>query len=514
MLSAPPPPSDRRVFFGLFAWAFLLYALTSSGRLHTVDEYEAYYMTESLVERGDLAIPAAQGFFGRKADDGRFYAPYGPLPAFVAAPGYLAGRSVASALSLPPKQSETLRWSLTSQTNAIVSALSVALLFALARRLGARSGLAIVAALIYALATPAWHYATTFFSEPLSAALLLAATIAWIDIARAEHPRAWSVAIAGLPLALMALVRLTNALLFPIPALAVLALSHGRISARIARSALYCAAPLVAIAAYLVWNHVRFGNPLEPGYPSSVEGRTIDTFYGEPFLRGLYGMTLSPGKGLFLFAPVVVAGLFAIPRVRERCGVAALFVIAMPLVPLAFFANFIYWEGGYSWGPRYLLPSIALWVLPLAFVESPGRPFRVVTRAAAATGFAVQLLGISVSFLECQVARGYYTSEFRYDLDYSALPATWDVFSKYAATLGSSAFLAEKQGLGFDRWFFFLAKDGFPPAVVYGVAGVLAIGLAASSVVVARWLRRSPSERPIPSTEAAPERAARTALTR
>src|SRR6266542_3109113 len=122
-------------------WLFLsfqiFYLLTTSGRLHTVDEYEAFYTTESFALNGDLSLPKERFFFGRRSQDGRYYAPYGPLSSVLAAPGYLAGKAVAGAFRLSHRARENLAWFSTCIVNTTFAALGVAAFFLLALRLGA-----------------------------------------------------------------------------------------------------------------------------------------------------------------------------------------------------------------------------------------------------------------------------------------------------------------------------------------------------------------------------------------
>jgi hypothetical protein len=495
----------------LFAVFQLFYALSASGRFHAMDEYASFYTTESLVERGTLSLPRDRRFFGREALDGSFYTPYGPLRAVVAVPGYLVGRRLAGLSAADPVQVETLLWFGTSLTNTTIAALAVAVFFLLVSRLGARPLPALLATLTFALATPHWHYATTYFSEPLTTLLLLAAAFLLAGLV-GRHPapsgrQATRLFLAALPLALAAAERLTTALVFPVYALAVLALVGGSAWQRVRAATAYCAPPLIAIAFYLMWNWWRFGDPLEIGYPDSFEGDRPPDAFEEPFLRGLYGLTLSPGKGLFLSAMPALLGLVCWREMHGRAGWRASWLLVVPLVPLLFYSKFSYWEGAYSWGPRYLVPVIPFWIAPLAFLSPASRPARAVYVFVAAFSAGLTLLGVSVSFLECQVDRGYYLPGFRYNLDYSLIATTLDVNLQYARAALDGRFLAEPVGLGFDRWWFLLAKCGFDSTAIATAVAALGLLLAGAACGLARALRR-------PSPEASGERAPAITLSR
>jgi len=120
----------------------------------------------------------------------------------------------------------------------------------------------------------------------------------------------------------------------------------------------------------------------------------------EEIPRGLFVQLLTPGKSIFVWAPVVLPALFSLRACwqRER-GLAAGLIVAM-VSALVFYAAFFFPDGGYAHGPRHLVPLVPLLMLPLAL---PGvLVSRRALRACAAIGFVMAALAVSVSFLEDQ----------------------------------------------------------------------------------------------------------------
>jgi hypothetical protein len=116
--------------------------------------------------------------------------------------------------------------------------------------------------------------------------------------------------------------------------------------------------------AILAWyNSARFGTPLASGY-ASESGLFIT-----PLAVGLYGLLLSPGKSVLLFAPPL---LLAIPggALLWRRGRAdlALLCAGLFLSHLLLYAKWGEWQGGGVWGPRFLLPVLAVGMLPAALL--------------------------------------------------------------------------------------------------------------------------------------------------
>jgi hypothetical protein len=241
------------------------------------------------------------------------------------------------------------------------------------------------------------------------------------------------------------------------------------------------------VALLLAYNHAIYGSPFQFGYPTAAEGgRNLNSFH-TPMWRGLFGYLLSPGKSVFLFAPPIVAALFGIRLVwiRNR-GLCVLAAGSLP-VYLLFFCKLTNWEGGYCFGPRYMVPAIALLCLALApAIDGRAKRFRIATIALGAAGFAVQLIGMATSFLEDQATTGrYYDPNWSYRLSYS-WRGQFDLLMQYLNTTQPAPL-----GRGFDRWFVFLAKAGIPEGTILGIAAVMLAGLALSAMKLRRSLEQS-----------------------
>src|SRR5471030_751334 len=135
---------SRRTVWRLFITFQCLYALTSSGNAFRLpDEYSTYYQVEHFVDAGDLSVPQElprHQFYGKIGLDGKPYAPYGPLTAFLAIPHHLAGRAVASIAGIP--RTTPVVWTfvvsgLTMLTTSTAAALAVAGFYSAAVLLGA-----------------------------------------------------------------------------------------------------------------------------------------------------------------------------------------------------------------------------------------------------------------------------------------------------------------------------------------------------------------------------------------
>ncbi len=146
---------------------------------------------------------------------------------------------------------------------------------------------------------------------------------------------------------------------------------------------------LPGVALTLAHNWLRFQSLSEQGYPG--EGFT------GPIAQGLYGLLLSPGKSVFLYAPLMLALPLALVPFARRFPREALFVAALSLITLLESAAWWMWWGGWGWGPRFLVPLMPFWVLALGMLVMH-RGGAALIAALLPLALATNALGILVDF--------------------------------------------------------------------------------------------------------------------
>lgn len=474
---------QRKIARWLFLLASFLFMLTSSGRVRFIDEVLPVYQTESLVARGSTAIPQAVGaqlFYGKRDLRGQPQAPYPPGQAIVAIPWYLAGRHVLLRLPGVPANAQALVTDFAVVlSNATFTALATALAFLIFLRLGVADQTALLATAIFALGTPLWAYAAWYYSEPLAVALFLGAALLLLA-GPADTPLPLGAGLAGGALLGAALwVRPTHVVVVAVFLLALAA--SGR---RDVWRVLTLAGSVIAVfgVAYLARNSMLFGNAFDFGYPDAAEaGKRLNTFE-TPLGTGLYAFLLSPGKSIFLFAPPLLLALGTLPKMWRRNPGLAVAMGGTLLATLPFFACYTQFEGGYSFGPRYMVPGIALACLGIGVVLSEGSAtMRKALVALAVAGFLINCVGLATSPLEDQATGKYYDANFNYRLDYNPIGGQGGLLWHYLTSSTPAPI-----GRGWDRWFVFLRKGGV------GTGWLLLLGglFVAGALVSARQLRR------------------------
>ena len=472
----------RHLALWLFASFQFFYLLTSTGRVRTADEYNTLYTTESLVLHGTTAVPQAvalHNFYGRYDVHGLPRAAYPPGQALACAPWYAVGQYILARLpGVPPDDTDLIVAFSSTLSSTTFAALTVTFFFLLLDGIGIPLYAALMATTMLGLATPIFAYSGWLFSEPLTTAIFTGA--AWLLFARPSATLSLSrAATAGLFLGLTTLVRPTNILVVAIFALAIFA-SERKDALRPALA--LCAASSIGVAILLAHNTILFGGPLSFGYPAAAEGAKQLNRFDTPFLTGLYGFLLSPGKSIFIFAPPIILAVVGLAGLWRHHRALATLAILLPTVDLFFFAKYSQWEGGYCVGPRYLVPAIVFLCLGLGPALAPDRtPSSTKVKALAAVllmlGALVQALSLATSFMEDQVPRGrYYGANWTYRLDYS-LSGPVHLFWKYLTTSQPA-----RLGLGWDRWFVFLAKAGVSRATLAVFGAAMLAGLTISLI--------------------------------
>ncbi len=486
---APPGKIPWPLVISFFLFLNFLFLIVSTGRVHTIDEVSADYQAESLVHHGTTAVPqavASNWFYGKFDRFGHPQSPYPPGQAVASIPWYLLGQFAARHLPGVPVVARDLVSDLfLTGSSATYSALAATLALLIFLRLNISIDRSLAAAGMLALATPLASYSAWFFSEPLGAALLVGAAVALFAGDEGVPVSASQAAAAGALLGAAIWVRPTHVLAAPAFLIALFVRDRKRaIAPAVVLTAIVC----FAGAAYLWRNIYLFDSPFDFGYPPAAEGgKALNTFH-TPLSTGLFGYLFSPGKSIFVFAPPLLLAIAGRRWLwRHSRGLATVAWLA-PVTYMLFFAMYTQWEGGYSYGPRYLVPALALGGLAVGpALERTGRWVRPTAIALFVAGLFVQAIGIATSFLEAAVGN-YYDGTYNYRMKFDPVWLQARLLWHYATSPG-----AAPMGRGFDRWWLLLAKAGVSHETLWAIGLTEIAGAVLSGYALWRNWKRSES---------------------
>lgn len=282
-------------------------------------------------------------------------------------------------------------------TAGLATAIGAAVLVLLAGRVGCGPRASALVGLSYGLATPAYAYATMSYGHQLAAACLLGA-LALIDRPGARGP-SWGMLLAGCLASYASVVELSVGPISAILAGFVLAkvLSKGLPVKGLGMFAVGAAGPTLVLMGY---NLSAFGSPFDIGYAHHATEqfaqvhsednplglRSPDWSRAVPLLWGRY-------RGLFFYAPILllaVPGWFAL-MARKRWGLGLVALLASLAV---FLINVSYpeWTGGWSTGPRLLVPLLPFGMIGVAGLLAAGGRWASIPAALLATAGGVVIL--------------------------------------------------------------------------------------------------------------------------
>jgi hypothetical protein len=269
------------------------------------------------------------------------YSHYGIGMPLVLLPLYLLQR----ALAVQPHLLESL-------ASPLLLAPTGALLYLAGRELGWSRRLSLAGALVFGALTQALQVSQEVWSEPGAA---LAAALVALGLLRWRSGRASGPWLAGSGLGVGLLFRTDSALLIGGALLLLPAFVPWRRLLAERRAWLGLVLPVLPALAWTAWYSLRRDGSLVP----AVYGGSFTT----PIGTGLYGLVLSPGKGLFAYNPfllLAIPGAVALWR-RDRAATALL--VGLMVARVLHYARWSGWHGGVSWGPRFLMPAVGLFAL-------------------------------------------------------------------------------------------------------------------------------------------------------
>jgi 4-amino-4-deoxy-L-arabinose transferase-like glycosyltransferase len=298
-----------------------------------------------------MALPAiwlADTMTGERA------AEFGRAPAGPAFERYLRLRTRLAAASGP----------------ALLTAVAAVLLFDMALGLTGSAAAALFAAFGYALGTPIWGWSTTLLGHAVVADCYAVAMWAIWRGTMGQRGGSRYALLAGAALGCAVVVEHQAVLAGAVVALWAVWRARA-VPDRWRLLAAGTAAGLVALLPLGLYNVAAFGTPFRVGYSGVVgwEGMHQGLFgLGWPRWQALQELLVGFRLGLIWVAPVLVLAPYGLwcwartPRTRD----IALTATATAVIVMLVNAAYVYWQGGNTTGPRFLIPAVAPLALGLA----------------------------------------------------------------------------------------------------------------------------------------------------
>lgn len=482
--------ANKYISYNLFIFLFGIYFLTNQANNSSDQQQVKFETTRSIIEKGDLSLPDGMGVKGK---DGRGYSWYGIGQPMLVIPFYMVGKSINGYEGAVV---------MSTVINQFVVAVSGIIVFLFIVNIGYSKKTALTVTLFYATGTLAWPQSKHHFDHPAEMLFVFLAVFyahVYLKGGRTRHLLLSSTSLG------YAFITRAPAVLALLPICVFLSysrledgISKKRILVALKDCSIYFLSLLPFALIQLWYNYVRFGSIFETGITLMARRAGIDFFTGTPFITGITGFLVSPGKGFFYYSPISILIFFSIRSFCKKNKGLSLCIIGIVSSYLIFLSGNVYWHGDWSWGPRYIFVITPLLMVPIAdFVERVFRSEKVILRYAVLLLFAVsigvQIIGISLDFnryfTSLQMEEGVrFTIVGGNDVPYIVEPPPrtyfeWDKFPIIYQAGTAINILMGRDNAVFDFWWLRALNAGTNPYLV------LLLLVLIFSVIVISWLR-------------------------
>ena len=122
--------------------------------------------------------------------------------------------------------------------------------------------------------------------------------------------------------------------------------------------------------------------------------------WGTPFLDGLAGILVSPGRGLFIYTPIFLLSVVGIGLAWRKGGDLLLRYASVGVVlTVMVYSKWFSWWGGYTYGPRMLAdltPVLAISLYPVMALMAHSRALKAAFVVLALWSVAAHSIGAFV----------------------------------------------------------------------------------------------------------------------
>lgn len=384
--------NNNKLIILIFSFFFLVNVVSSGGHLDWWDGIEAFLVTESMVLKHTAKLDPSVPSVEKLHHDIRFtvvvqkatqldrwldmnttplepvYINRSLLLSAIAVPFYYA----ALILSVPPIAVIGLL------VNSLFISLTCVTIFCFSIELFGSKKIAYVLSIIFGVCSFIWPYNTTFWSQPLQALTLISSAFFLYKslhynssfichYTRLDKNRGIIFAgLGGLFLGLSVFAHATSLIFVP-GFIAYSVFSMRRYNA-IRNLVSFIAILGITLLFMGLINYLRFGDFTEFGYGyfASLEAHNA--------WRGLIGLLVSPGAGLFFYFPIAILLPFGAKyMLKEHKALFLLFAYILIINwlnvgTLSHGYEPYAWSGAQAWGPRYLIPVLPFITIILGYI--------------------------------------------------------------------------------------------------------------------------------------------------
>ena len=350
---------DNLVF--LFFGIALLFC--SGGRIASSDASSQLEAAVTLVETSRLGRerpPEASSKLWVKAPNGLFYQAHDLGNLVLMLPSVYVSKGISSLMGGQGGGFEIgLRRMGVALSYCLLSTLASLCFFKL-NALYHSPRIAFLLSLTFVFSTIFWPYAKTSWDVMACNCTICAVMLFFVKILESSEERTLDYALAGLMISIAGMFRYSMLPSLVLASIAIMSFRKPGLRSLSIFGGVIC----LGTTPSFLYNLLRTGNAL---IPATVSAKFIENKLDGDFLIGFPGLLFAPNRGLFVFAPVYLI-LFTLPWTWKRLPITARRLTLSLGIPTLFYVFLIAkmqnW-GAFGWGPRYLVPVLAILFFPV-----------------------------------------------------------------------------------------------------------------------------------------------------
>ncbi len=341
----------NNISFLIFIFLSLTYFLTAKGYIEAGDTLFSLRTAKAIIENHSLSIKAAdeEKRYYYKTADGKIYSQYGLGLAFLFIPFVIIGKILAISLNLPE---ERLISFILSFYNIFFGAGACVAIFYLIRFFKASNIISLTVALILGLTTMCWRYSVSDLSEVTQMFFLILAIYCILK------NTSKSMLLGSFAYSFLILLKIVNITYLSFFILYIFFRNKQEKKFQIQYISYFIFSILISCILIFYLNFARFGNIFETGYADKLRFHLSG-------IANTVKLIFSFEKGIFIYNPIILLGILGYAEFIKRYYRESILFSGIIVFNLCISAMWHWWLGGLCWGPRLLVPVIALWLFPI-----------------------------------------------------------------------------------------------------------------------------------------------------
>jgi hypothetical protein len=351
------------LYFSVFGFFWAVFALTNSGFDNSEGLFH-YQVAEQIVKHGQLGFATPQDGIFIVAPNGRTYGGHEIGNTLFLLPTAFINVVLENSLSKFVSQEtiEKLQQFILSFQAGAYCALTATIFFAILRNIFSITIVSsFIATLSLVFTTYYWTYSRNLYDGVLCTLLLTLSFFLLLKYRQSKN--LWFVFSCFLCLGFALITRISMVLGILVSFTYLFSIRQSL--ATKFRELLVASLTLIPFVLWQCWyNYLRTGIFYKSAVqlPIYAENNAMD---GNIFV-GLTGLLFSPGKSLFIYAPLLILSLVLFGKFYKEYRKEAIYILSLTILWFLLHSKLRSWYGAWGWGPRHFITILPILFLPLA----------------------------------------------------------------------------------------------------------------------------------------------------